>query len=518
MFVTGASMMKNGLRPVKRVMLVFPPMYDIRQVDTMVCPPMGIASLAAYIRDIADVTLLDCLVEAPYRRTPVHGIIERVGLSYQEITDHIRAWAPDLVGLSCLFSGQAACIREISRRIKEEIDRDIVVVTGGTHPSFLPEMVLNTMAVDYVVLGEGELGLRAIIEAHNRGRDPETIDGLAWRDNGRVRVNPRSTWIEDLDALPFPARDLLPMGKYYDFMVPMGLHWRKKRNAPIISSRGCPHACPFCSSWRHWGKRFRKRSAENVLAEVAHLRERYGVQELKWQDDNLTVDRKRARAIFTGMVEGGLSMPWNTPNGVALWTLDEEMIRLMKQSGCYEMTLAVESGSRTSFDAFVKKPFTFDRVREVARIARKYGISTVGYFIIGFPGESLAAIRESMRFALDLKLDYISPFIFNPLPGSELWEKCLTEGYINADYAYHEANNYFQSDLATGDYTTADLRRIQVLSYFSNLCRLPFRNPKAFLDYYSRQILWDPKFLRTFLIHAFQAAAFIGRGNRGLSD
>ncbi len=508
-------MEQSGLRPIRRVMLIFPPMYDIRQVDSMVCPPMGIASLAAYVRDRVEVRLLDCLVEAPHRRVPVQGIMERVGLSYDDIIARIRAWEPDLVGLSCLFSGQAACIREISRRIKSEIDPEMVLVTGGTHPSFLPELVLNSMDVDYVVLGEGELGLQSIIDAHNRGGGIKDIDGIAWRENGRVRVNPRSNWIDDLDALPFPARDLLPMEKYFELTVPMGLHWRKKRNTPIVSSRGCPLACPFCSSWRHWGGRFRKRSAGNVLSEIEHLRNRYNVRELKWQDDNLTVDRKRAVSIFTGMIERGLAMPWNTPNGLALWTLDEEMIRLMRQSGCYEITLAVESGSRESFEAFVKKPFTFDKVREVAGLARKYGISTVGYFIIGFPGESLTAIRESMRFALDLGLDYISPFIYNPLPGSALWETCVKDGYISEDYAYHEANNYFQSDLATGDFTTADLRRIQVLTYFTNLCRFPWRNPKGFLDYYSRQLIWDPKFLRTFLIHASQALKFVARKDSG---
>ncbi len=504
-------MAQKGLRPIKRVMLIFPPMYDIRQVDSMVCPPMGIASLAAFVREQVDVSLLDCLVEAPDRRKPVNRDIELVGLAYRDVINRIRSCAPDLVGLSCMFSSQAACIREISRRIKNEIDRDIVVVTGGTHPSFLPEIVLKTMDVDYVVLGEGELGLRDIIKAHNRGEDRSAIDGIAWRENGSVRINPRTSWIEDLDTLPLPARDLLPMEKYFDIMVPMGIHWRKKRNTPLVSSRGCPHACPFCSSWRHWGKRFRKRSAENVLTEIEHLRQRYGVEELKWQDDNLTIDRKRARAIFSGMKERGLVMPWNTPNGIALWTLDEEMVRLMKDSGCYEITLAVETGSRKSFDAFVKKPFTFEKVHEVARLAGKYGITTVGYFIVGFPGERLTEIKRSMRFALDLKLDYIMPFIFNPLPGSELWEKCLDEGYIDGDYAYHEANNYFQSDLATGDFTTEDLRRIQAVTYFINLCRFPFRNPRGFLDFYSRQLLRDPKFLRTFFIHAFQAVTMAFR-------
>ncbi len=489
-------------------------MFDIRQVDTMVCPPLGIASLAAWIRDVVEVRLLDCLVEDGHRRRPISEKIELVGLPYERILEEIRSFAPDMVGLSCVFSSQWSAVRILSRQIKQAIDPDMVVVTGGTHPSFLPEMALSGSEVDYVVIGEGELGLRHIIAFHNGQGDLEEIDGIAYRENGETVVRPRTSWIEDLDRLPFPARDLLPMEKYFESRVPMGLHWRKTRNTPLVSSRGCPLQCPFCSSWRHWGGRFRKRSAANVLAEIEHLRQTYDVRELKWQDDNLTTDRKRAMQIFSGMIERGLAMPWNTPNGIALWTLDEEMLRLMKQSGCYELTLAVESGDPASFRSYIRKPFSLDQAKETARLARRCGITTVAYFIIGFPGETLAQINNSMRFARDLRADYMIPFIFNPLPGSELWQRCLEQGYIDENYAYEKANHYFQSDLITGDFTTRDLRRIQSVAYFKNLLRMPLRNPGEFISWYGRQLLRHPDFLRTFFIHLAQSVSLLSRQRR----
>ncbi|MFO8048175.1 MAG: cobalamin-dependent protein, partial [Desulfosudaceae bacterium] len=378
----------SGGRPIKRLLLIFPPVYDVKVLDTMVCPPMGVASLAAYVRDLVEVAILDCVVEASHHKESVSGEVERAGLTDDEIMERIRSFGPDMVGLSCIFSNQIACVQELSRRIKNEIGPEVLVVTGGTHPSFLPEKTLTDTKVDVVVLGEGEIGLREIIQARDQGRDLASIDGIACRHGGEIIVRPRTSWIEDLDTLPFPARDLLPMEKYFQARSPMAYHWRKIRNTPIISSRGCPNRCAFCSSWRHWGKRFRKRSAENVLAEIKHLQEEFGIEELKWQDDNLTADKERAREIFTKMIERGLTMPWNTPNGIAIWTLDEDMLRLMKQSGCYEIALAVESGDPDSFQRFVGKPFSLEKAREIARLARKHRIATVGYFIIGFPGET----------------------------------------------------------------------------------------------------------------------------------
>jgi radical SAM superfamily enzyme YgiQ (UPF0313 family) len=197
-------------------------------------------------------------------------------------------------------------------------------------------------------------------------------------------------------------------------------------------------------------------------------------------------------------------MPWNTPNGIALWTLDAGMLGLMKKSGCYEMTLAIESGDPVSFAEYVGKPFSLEQAKQVATMARRQGIATVAYFIIGFPEEPLPRIKNSMRYALALGADYLVPFIYNPLPGSELWQRCLDRGYISDAYAYEGGNNYFQSALNSSDCTSADLQRVQSLTYFKNLLRLPLRNPKEFVAWYGRQIFSHPDFLRTFFLHVRQ--------------
>lgn len=429
-----------------------------------------------------------------------------IGLSLEEIIERVRRESPDMVGISCLFSNQFPLLRRLSRRIKSEIDSDIVVVAGGTHPSFLPEQTLNETDVDYVILGEGELGLKAIIEAHNGKRDPGTIDGIAYRGHDGPCVHKRVSWIRNLDDLPFPARDLLPMEKYFDALTPMAYFWRKKRNTPVVSSRGCPYSCPFCSSWRHWGGRFRKRSAENVLAEIEHLKERYNIQELKWQDDNLTVDRGRAAAIFQGMIDRRLAMPWNTPNGLALWSVDDDLLRLMKRSGCYQITIAVESGDPVSFRRYVKKPFTLGKAAEIVRLARRHGIATVSYFIIGFPGETIGQIKNSMEFAMRMGADYLVPFVYSPLPGSELWDYCVRQGLLDEKYAHEIGNHFYQSDLNMASIDNDRLRLIQSKTYFKNLVKLPFRNPKEFFAWYGRQVFMQPDTVRRFMINMFQTA------------
>ncbi len=469
-------------------MLVFPPVTIARVYDKMCCMPMGIAYLGAVLRESYDVRLLDAVVEGHHLERDLSPSIFQYGLDADMILDRIREFGPDAVGLSCLFSNQFPAVAELVRKIKEE-DPDMVTITGGTHPTFLPERCLKEEGLDYVVMGEAEESLPALLSALARGRGLEEIDGLAWRENGDVRINPKTSWIKDLDTLPFPARDLLPVEKYFKINVPFLFFSKSPRNVSFSTSRGCPCRCNFCSSTRYWGGRYRLRSAESVLAELEHLKNKYGVEEVKFEDDNLTFDRKRAKAIFRGMIDRGLNLSWNMPNGVMVKTLeDEEMVSLMKESGCFEVILAFESGDQYVVDNIVNKPLDLEKARSIVKTVKAHGIDTHAFFIIGFPGETMEQIRNTFAYARSLKLDKFYVFIFNPLPGTPLYRECLERGLIEDEYSTEE-NCYLISGFSTEEWTPELLESIQRREYWRATLSLLFRDPRKFFGKYVRRVM-----------------------------
>jgi len=219
--------------------------------------PLGITYLGAILRDDYDVTLLDASILAPDNVWLDPPDFEIRGLSFEDLQAKIRSIAPDILGVSCVFSPQYPLLREIVRRAKDE-DPDLVTVAGGTHPTFLAEQVLEeNESLDFIVLGEAEQSLPALLEALETGKGLDSIDGLARREAGRIIVQPKTRYIEDLNLLPFPARDLLDMERYKRACTTHGVFQSKKAAASICSSRGCPKRCVYCSSAAYWGRRFR---------------------------------------------------------------------------------------------------------------------------------------------------------------------------------------------------------------------------------------------------------------------
>jgi anaerobic magnesium-protoporphyrin IX monomethyl ester cyclase len=467
-------------RPIRKVLLLFPPSTTVTTWEPFVTTPMGIAYLAAALRERDfEVAGLDTVAEAPYRRTPETESVLRVGLSYPEIVARVEREKPDLVGISCIFSNQWPAVKELTRRIKA-LSPDILVASGGTHPSFMAERCLRESQLDLILLGESERSFPEALERIREGRPLAEQDGIAFREGGEIRVNPKTSWIEDLDTLSFPAHDLFPPERYFHWALPMGYSMRSNRALPIVTSRGCPCRCTFCSSTHHWGKKYRARSPENVLAEMEWLISRFGVRELKFQDDNLTSDRERARKIFEGMTRFNPRLHWNTPNGIAVWTLDDDLVRLMRESGCFELTMAVESGDQEVLTKLIHKPLKLEKVVEVNRLLRRYGISAVGYFIIGFPGETRAQIDHTVRFGRGLKLDAFEMFIYNPLPGSELYDECIRRGYITADSFFEGGNQYFSSVMSSEEWTSAELEKL-IRREFIYGYRVFFSSPRPIL-------------------------------------
>ncbi len=475
---------------IERVFLLFPPNRLHRETMKLVYSPLGVSYLASSIRSEADVRIMDAVAEGFYHEEELDEDFIAVGSPLSEIKQRIEEFRPQVVGITCLFSSVFPIIRQLCRMVKE-VDPNILTVIGGAYPTFLPEHCLKEKSLDLIVLGEGEDTFRELILRLRAGRPLGEVDGLAFREDGKVVVRPRTRWIEDLDAIPFPARDLLPMDLYAKISVPATYSAKEKLITPIITSRGCPARCSYCSSSRYWGYRFRARSPENVLDEIGELIERFHIRELQFEDDNITANPKRAKAIFQGMIDRGYRVAINFPNGVALWTLDEELVELMKAAGCYEMTLAFESGSQHVLDHIIQKPLNLERARQIAQLIHRKNIRTNAFYIFGFPGETREQVQETFRFAREMKTNTAWFFIASPLPGTELHRQAQEQGLLPEDFNF-ENLSFTRSVFRSGPFRPGELERLAGRELVKYNVRAFFRHPwilfnKAFVDLFLRR-------------------------------
>ncbi|MFA5276313.1 MAG: cobalamin-dependent protein, partial [Candidatus Omnitrophota bacterium] len=278
------------MKKIKKVLLFIPPADTFKdRIDINPVPPLGLGYLGAVLEDkgIA-VKIVDCLIEGWDERVEISKNLLRIGLSFEAIENIIRSYGPDIVGVNNLFTKQRDNAHEIYK-IAKSIDKDIITIAGGAHPTVMPELVLADPEVDYVVLGEGERTIIDLVNFIEGESGISALDGIGYREDGKIRILPKKKFIEDLDTLPLPARHLLSMEKYFGLKSSHGSRGRKKFS-PVITSRGCPAGCTFCSASSVWGKRFRARSAESVIKELKILKAEYGIEEIMFEDDNLTLD------------------------------------------------------------------------------------------------------------------------------------------------------------------------------------------------------------------------------------
>ncbi len=487
--------MKRQPRPVRKALFLFPPTRIHREGVKQALPPMGAAYLAAVARERCDVSILDAVAEGFHHERPSTNGFRICGLPVEEIVARVADLQPDLVGITCLYSSNFPVVAEICRAVKAALPSTLTMA-GGTHPTFLAEHCLNEVPeLDLIALGEGEPVLLDLLEALEQRRGLDTVDGLAFREprDGRVRLNPKTRFVEDLDALPFPARDLLKMGLYHEIGVPHLIVGKRPRFATVITSRGCPARCNFCSSARFWGHRYRARSADNVLAELQMLAREQDVQEIHFEDDNINLKPERFRRILQGLIDQNLGLDWCAPNGIALWALTPELVRLMKRSGCYEVTLAFESGCQQVLDDIIGKPLKLDRVGPVLAEIKRVGIRTSSFFVVGFPGETLEQIRETFAMPKKLGLGYAWFWIANPLPGTALYETCAQEGLLKEGFEFVN-NSFSRCNIETPLWTSSQVERLAHREFMKfNLFNI-VRHPLAFWDRY-RDLLRRPRLL-----------------------
>ncbi len=497
-------------KPVKKVLFISSHKVSFRGYKEDLTPVLGLAYIAAVLEQEGyQVKILDVAAEDFHHVEVLQGEIIRIGIGYEEIEKRIRSFAPDAVGVSCLISNQSAEMVRLCELVKS-IDKDILTIVGGEHPSALPEDALKNESIDFVVIGEGEYTTRDLLNHVVKGTDYSSLDGFAYRDGDRIVVNPKTTFIENLDMLPLPARHLLPMDTYFKINLPQtGTSW-KSPNTSIMTSRGCSARCIFCATSKFWGNRHRVRSVDKVLDEMELLVKTYGIKELQFIDDNLTLEKERAMQIFQGMIDRKLNLVWNTPQGIALWSVDDEVLKKMKESGCYEITFAVESGDERVLKEIIRKPVRLETIEPLVKSARKLGFITKGYFVVGLPGETLQDMEKTFAFARALAFDAAGIFIATPLPGTELYRLCNEKGYMKKDFSFQRAT-YARGNIDTPDFTSAQVEKLVSKNMLEINLGLLFRNPGKFLKKYARILTGNP---RSIVNHVFFLIRGLWRKNR----
>jgi anaerobic magnesium-protoporphyrin IX monomethyl ester cyclase len=447
-----------------RVCLINPPRIQPKAWGKPnVFPPIGLAYIAAVLEKEHEVCIIDAPTEGWRNLQDVDGATYRVGLSNTEIADKIKRWSPDVVVIEIPFSGWSKTAFEVASTVKG-INKDIITVLEGQHPSARPEDCLANPNVDFVVMGEPENAIFELIDAVGKEtRNLKKIRGIGFVKNGvPVFTSPRPL-LEDLDSLPFPARHLLPMEEYYVAVKENPL--RGEINKPwtiMITSRGCPYNCVFCTHHIVWGRKWRGRSPENVVDELEQVIKTYHVKQIDFLDDNMTLDRKRMEKICDLIVKRGLSIEWFTPNGVRADTLDEKLLKKMKRSGCKKIRVAPESGVQRVVDQVIKKNLDLRSVERAVVLCKKVGIKVGCFFVIGLIGETKEEIEETIKFAYKLRQLGADSFIFSiatPVYGTRLYEQAKRGGFLRECFS-DEALAAAEPLIETPEFTADELREL----------------------------------------------------------
>lgn len=447
-----------------RVCLINPPRIQPKAWGKpSVFPPISLAYIAAILEKTHKVCIIDAPTEGWRNLQDLDGTKYQVGLSSTEIADKIKHWAPDVVVIEIPFSGWSKTAFEVAATVKS-VNKDTITVLEGQHPSARPEDCLTNPNIDFVVIGEPENTIFELVDALGKEtRTLEKIKGIGFAKNGVPIITPQRPLLEDLDSLPFPARHLLPMKEYYAAVKENPL--RGEINKPwtiMITSRGCPYNCVFCTHHIVWGRKWRGRSPENVVDELEHVIKTYSVKQIDFLDDNMTLDRKRMEDICDLIVKRGLHVEWFTPNGVRADTLDEKLLTKMKRAGCKKIRIAPESGVQRVVDQIIKKNLDLKTVEQAVVLCKKVGIKVGCFFVIGFIGETKKEIKETINYAYKLRQLGADSFIFSiatPVYGTRLYEQAKRDGFLRECFS-DDALAAAEPLIETPEFTADELREL----------------------------------------------------------
>lgn len=371
-------------------------------------PKLGLLSLAGYLEKHgqADIKILDSGLEK---------------ISYHNLPQKIKDINADVIAMSVLSFTLIDVIK--TAKLIKKLNPNIIIILGGPHVNIYPTETLNIAPIDYIILGEGEITFTELVNNLDNKEIIKTIKGLIFKEENKIINTGLREPLKDLDHLPFPARHLTPYKDYASLLT------KQKPVTTMITSRGCPYKCTFCDR-PHLGKIFRKRSAENVMAEM-ELCQNMGIKEILIYDDTFTANRKRVIDICHLLIEKGIKIKWDIRTRVD--TVDFELLKLLKKAGCTRIHYGVEAGTEKILKV-LNKDITIPQVIKTFNDTKKAGIETLAYFMIGSPTENLEDINQTLELAKKLKADYVHFAILTPFPATEIYTRGLKKGIFKHDY------------------------------------------------------------------------------------
>lgn len=428
--------------------------------------PIGLAYLAAVLEENGyDVTVIDC---------------PALEMNLKQLKTKLASINPDVIGITSMTPTIQSAL--LSASAAKEACPDAMVVLGGPHATFMDEQVLNEeAAVDVVVRGEGEETLLELAKSVPKPNSLNKIQGITFRNNGQTVRTPTRPFIKNLDELPRPAYKYFPLEKYRLF---------GRRMLPIMTSRGCPSQCSFCTTARMFGKAFRARSPKNIVDELEWLRDAHGADAFSFYDDTFTLDKKRALKICEEIRNREIGLPWDCQTRVSV--VSEEILRKMRQANCQQVFFGVESGCQKILDA-VHKGTTVEQNEKAIRLAKDAGLFVSISVIIGYPGETKEMLQETIDLITKAEPDDVYICVATPYPGTELRR-------VVEQMGWEMSNDWGQYDTITPVFANPNLSAEQVRKLRTSFYN-SFYSPKYVLRHLFKMNFYSRVMARTAMNH-----------------
>lgn len=343
------------------------------------------------------------------------------GAVWSEIRAAILAYSPTVVGITAKSQNFASA--QMVAQIAKEINKEIIVVVGGPHPSMAGKDVFDCKAIDISVRGEGEKTIIELLNAVGISKALEKINGIIFRKNGEVTETPPREFITDLDTLCFPHETVSQVLKNSD-LYPLTAF----KN--VFAIRGCPFNCFYCGSRNIWSRKARFRSPENIVEEIKGL-QKMGLKSIHFDDDTFGINQKYIQDLCNALISHCPGIKWSCEIHVRL--ANDKNISMMKKAGCYSIQIGIESGSNEILQE-MRKNITIEEALSACKIIKKYGIELQAFFMVGFPQETEETLNETIKAIEKIDCDVLIYSIFTPYPGTEAFEFCRSKGLIPESY------------------------------------------------------------------------------------